>query len=95
MNLVSSCKRIGEKNLQQQMLTQDNYKVRYKNNLQEARPMSMSKLSYLTSHDLTLWNSKILINEVQYIKNKFFQVWYFDARNKSFKKLERIPTRHK
>ena len=77
------------------MLDQDDNKVCYKNNLQEARPKSMSKLSSLTSRDLALWNSQILINEVQYVKNKFFQVWYFDARNKSFKKLERIPARYK
>lgn len=77
------------------MLAQNNYKVCYKNNLQEARQKSMRKLSSLTSHDLALWNSQILINEVQYIKNKVFQVWYFDARNKSFKKLERIPAIHK
>lgn len=77
------------------MLAQDNYKVCYKNNLQEARPKSMSKLSSLTSHELALWISQILINEIQYVKNKFFRVWYFDARNKNFKKLERIPARHK
>ena len=77
------------------MLDQDDNKVCHKNNLQEARPKSMSELSSLTSHDLALWNSQILINKVQYVKNKIFQVWYFDARNKSFKKLERIPARHK
>ena len=77
------------------MLDQDDNKVCYKNNPQEARPKSMNKLSSLTSHDLALWNSHILINEVQYVKNNFFEVWYFDARNKSFKKLEIIFARHK
>ena len=47
------------------MLNQDDNKVCYKNNLQEARPKRMSKLSSLTSHDLALWNTQILINEVQ------------------------------
>ena len=61
------------------MLDQDDNKVCYKNNLQEARPKSMNKLSYLTSHDLALWNSEILINEVQYVKKYSFSsliFWY-------------------